>query len=153
MSRYKGQLNGGKRANKFGQSPPPGGVPSFVCLELLNEFKKLNVYKWKYTTFDLFVAVSRVALSLTSSKKCFPAKAWVTRRKRRKGEIIFFRMTCCQFWSFESDGLVSESDRKGWRQLGSLQREALLRKLKNQLNSLPRTLWGTFLLYLYLENE
>ena len=112
-----------------------------------NEFKKLNVYKWKYTTFDLFVAVSRVALSLTSSKKCFPAKAWVTRRKRRKGEIIFFRMTWCQFWSFESDGLVSESDRKGWRQLGSLQREALLRKFKNQLNSLP----STFLLH--LDNE
>ena len=87
----------GKGPTNSGKAPPPGGVPSFVCLELLNEFKKLNVYKWKYTTFDLFVAVSRVSLSLTSSKKCFPAKAWVTRRKRRKGEIIFFRMTCCQF--------------------------------------------------------
>ena len=39
MSRYKGQLHGGKRAKKFGQGPPPGGVPSFVCLELLNEFR------------------------------------------------------------------------------------------------------------------
>ena len=45
--------------------------------------------------FDLFVTVLRVELSSTSTKKCFPVQAWVTRRrKREKGEIIFGFFVC-----------------------------------------------------------
>ena len=75
-------------------NPEAGGKDFLICfnnswMNSVTKCLQMEIF------FDLFVTVLRVELSSTSTKKCFPVQAWVTRRrKREKGEIIFGFFVC-----------------------------------------------------------